>query len=548
VARPRFHRLARGPACWARLLLPGLLVRCASRRARTVHYYLERTADGSSLSRVVSAWVLARLDPSHAWRFIRQALESDVADSEGGTTGHAPVPAAARDQWPGETGRMRPWPQSGPNPILALSPPKNGGSRMLTIEELSAVEILDSRAHPTLAVTVRLSGDVTARAGVPSGASTGSREARELRDQDSSRFGGLGVRTAVGHVNGEIAAALCGRTFANLAEVDAALIDLDGTPGKARLGANAIVGVSMATARAIAVGAGVPLWWSLAPPGIRPRLPVPHFNVINGGVHAPNRLDFQEFMLAPLGAPSVAEAVRAGAEIYAALRGKLGALGLSTGLGDEGGFAPEIDSPEEVLSLLAAAIEDAGYRAGRDGVAIALDPAASEFYAAGAYAVAGERLSGAEMIERYAEMTERFPVWSIEDGLAESDWDGWERMAARLGGKIQLVGDDILVTNPAIIREAADRKIANAALIKPNQIGTVTETLEAMRVCREAGWAQMVSHRSGETEDTFIADLAVGSGCGQIKSGAPARGERTAKYNRLVEIEAVEHLPYGLAR
>ena len=419
---------------------------------------------------------------------------------------------------------------------------------MLTIEELSAVEILDSRAHPTLAVTVRLTGDVTARAGVPSGASTGSREARELRDGDISRFGGRGVRTAVGHVNGEIAAALRGRTFAGLADLDAALIDLDGTPGKARLGANAIVGVSMATARAAAVGAGVPLWWSLTPPGIRPRLPVPHFNVINGGVHAPNRLDFQEFMLAPLGAPSIGEAVRAGAEIYATLRGKLGALGLSTGLGDEGGFAPEIDSPEEVLSLLAAAIEDAGYRAGRDGVAIALDPAASEFYADGAYVVAGEKLSGTEMIERYAEMTERFPVWSIEDGLAESDWDSWESMAARLGGKIQLVGDDILVTNPAIIREAADRKIANAALIKPNQIGTVTETLEAMRVCREAGWAQMVSHRSGETEDTFIADLAVGSGCGQIKSGAPARGERTAKYNRLVEIAAVEHLPYGLAR
>jgi enolase len=418
---------------------------------------------------------------------------------------------------------------------------------MLTIEELSAVEILDSRAHPTLAVTVRLSGGVTARAGVPSGASTGSREACELRDGDSSRFGGLGVRTAVGHVNGEIADALRGRSFAGLAEVDAALIDLDGTPGKARLGANAIVGVSMATARAVSVGGGMPLWRSLAPPGIGPRLPVPHFNVVNGGVHAPNRLDFQEFMLAPLGAPSIAEAVRAGAEIYATLRGKLGARGLSTGLGDEGGFAPEIDSPEEVLSLLATAIEDAGYRAGRDGVAIALDPAASEFYADGVYAVAGERLSAAEMIERYAEMTERFPVWSIEDGLAESDWGGWERMAARLGGKIQLVGDDILVTNPAIIREAADRKIANAALIKPNQIGTVTETLEAMRVCREAGWAQMVSHRSGETEDTFIADLTVGSGCGQIKSGAPARGERTAKYNRLVEIEAAEHLPYGLA-
>jgi enolase len=418
---------------------------------------------------------------------------------------------------------------------------------VLTIEELSAVEILDSRAHPTLAVTVRLPGGVTAVAGVPSGASTGTREARELRDGDATRFGGLGVRAAVGNVNGEIAAALCGRAFHRLADVDAALIDLDGTPDKARLGANAIVGVSMATARAIAVAAGVPLWWSLTPPGLRPRLPVPHFNVINGGVHAPNPLDFQEFMLAPIGAPSVTEAVRAGAEVYAVLRGKLGRRGLSTGLGDEGGFAPEIVSPEEVLSLLAAAIEEAGYRAGRDGVAIAMDPAASEFYANGVYNAAGEKLTSSEMVERYAEMTERFPVWSIEDGLAESDWDGWECMAARLGNKIQLVGDDILVTNPAIIREAADHKIANAALIKPNQIGTVTETLEAMRICREAGWAQMVSHRSGETEDTFIADLAVGSGCGQIKSGAPARGERTAKYNRLIEIETVERLPYGLA-
>jgi len=417
---------------------------------------------------------------------------------------------------------------------------------VLTVDELSAVEILDSRAHPTLAVTVTLPGGATARAGVPSGASTGSREARELRDGDGSRFGGLGVRQAVGHVNGEIAAALRGRTFADLAQLDAALIELDGTPDKARLGANAIVGVSIAAARAIAVDGWRPLWRSLAPSGVAPRLPVPHFNVVNGGAHAPNRLDFQEFMLAPLGAPAVAEAVRAGAEVYAALRGRLAARRLSTGLGDEGGFAPEIESPEEVLGLLVAAIEDAGYRPGRDGVAIALDPAASEFYSGGAYHVAGERLSSSEMIERYAEMAERFPVWSIEDGLAETDWEGWERLAARLGGTIQLVGDDVLVTNPAIIREAIGRKIANAALIKPNQVGTVTETLEAMRICREAGWAQMVSHRSGETEDTFIADLAVGTGCGQIKSGAPARGERTAKYNRLIEIESVERLPYGL--
>ena len=408
---------------------------------------------------------------------------------------------------------------------------------MLDIETLTAVEILDSRARPTLAVPVGLPGGVPARAGVPSGASTGSREARELRDGDQARFGGLGVRRAAGHVNGEIAAALCDRSFASLAELDAALIELDGTPDKTRLGANATVGVSMAVARAIAVAAGQPLWQSLAPPGVNPRLPVPHFNVVNGGVHAPN----------PLGAPTVAEAVRAGAEVYAARRGQLTGLGLSTGLGDEGGFAPEIDSPEEVLALLVTAIEAAGYQTGRDGIAIALDPASSEFYSSGAYHVAGQTLSSDEMIERYAEMTVRFPVWSIEDGLAESDWDGWERLIARLGDRTQIVGDDLLVTNPAIIGEAIERKAANAALIKLNQIGTVTETLEAMRLCREAGWAQMVSHRSGETEDSFIADLAVASGCGQIKSGAPARGERTAKYNRLIEIEAVAHLPYGLA-
>ena len=339
---------------------------------------------------------------------------------------------------------------------------------------------------------------------------------------------------------------LLGYRGAAAADLDA-LIELDGTPDKSRLGANATVGVSMAAARAVAVAAGLPLWQSLAPAGVTPSLPVPHFNVVNGGVHAPNRLDFQEFMLAPLGAPTVAEAVRAGAEVYAALRGELTGLALSTGLGDEGGFAPEIDSPEEVLALLVTAIEAAGYQTGRNGIAIALDPASSEFYSGGAYHVAGQALSSDEMIERYAEMTVRFPVWSIEDGLAESDWDGWERLIARLGDRTQIVGDDLLVTNPAIIREAIERKAANAALIKLNQIGTVTETLEAMRLCREAGWAQMVSHRSGETEDSFIADLAVASGCGQIKSGAPARGERTAKYNRLIEIEAVAPLPYGPA-
>jgi enolase len=303
----------------------------------------------------------------------------------------------------------------------------------------------------------------------------------------------------------------------------------------------------MAVARAAAMLAGEPLWRSLTPAGVSPRTPVPHFNVVNGGVHAPNDLDFQEFMLAPIGAPTVAEAVRAGAEIYAALRRNLAAKGYATGLGDEGGFAPQITSPEDVLTLLVAAIEDAGYRPGRAGVAVAMDPASSEFYRDGAYHVAGEALSSDEMIERYAEMVERYPVWLLEDGLAESDWDGWQRLTARLGDRVQLVGDDLLCTNPAIIREAISRKAGNAALIKVNQIGTVTETLEAMRICREAGWSQLVSHRSGETEDAFIADLAVGSGCGMMKSGAPARGERVAKYNRLIEIEASAHLPYGLA-
>jgi enolase len=417
---------------------------------------------------------------------------------------------------------------------------------VLEVVALSAHEILDSRARPTISVSATIRGGAIGRAGVPSGASTGTREARELRDGDPSRFAGQGVRGAVRSVMGEIAHLIRGHEFGDLAELDAALIELDGTADKGRLGANAIVGVSMAVARAIAEGAGQPLWYSLARPAITPRLPVPHFNVINGGAHATNSLEFQEFILAPIGAPTLAEAVRAGAEIYGALRHEILGRGLSAGLGDEGGFAPEVASPEEVLALLVGAIDAAGYEAGRSGVAIALDPAANGFYRDRSYLVSGEVLSSDEMIERYVEMVDRFPIWSIEDGLAENDWSGWERLAARLGDRIQIVGDDLLVTNPEIITEAISRKAANAALIKPNQIGTVTETLEAMRICREAGWSQMVSHRSGETDDSFIADLAVGTGCGQIKSGAPARGERVAKYNRLIEIEAMNNMPYGL--
>jgi enolase len=416
----------------------------------------------------------------------------------------------------------------------------------LRIATLRAVEILDSRARPTLAVRLTTTDGIEVRAGVPSGASTGSREAVELRDGDPGRYGGQGVLRAVAGINGEIADSLSGRAFIELADVDQTLIDLDGTTTKSRLGANAIVGVSMAAARAFAALAGHPLWRYLAIHGTTPRLPVPHFNVVNGGVHAPNPLDFQEFMVAPIGAPNLAEAVRAGAEVYAALRRRLAAAGHATGLGDEGGFAPTIAAPEDVLTELVAAIGDAGYTPGRDGVAIALDPAASEFFRDGSYHVAGQALSTSDMIARYEEIVSRFPVWSIEDGLAESDWDGWVSLTERLRDRIQIVGDDLLVTNPTIVASAIDRKAATAALIKVNQIGTVTETLQTMRICRDNGWAQMVSHRSGETDDTFIADLAIGSGCGQLKTGAPARGERVAKYNRLIEVEAEQNLPYGI--
>jgi enolase len=418
------------------------------------------------------------------------------------------------------------------------------------VSDVRALEILDSRGRPTLEVTLELDGGATGVAGVPSGASTGKREAVELRDGDSKRWRGAGVTKAVANVNGEISKLVAGRSWKSLEELDRAVIELDATPNKSRLGANATVGVSMAAARAMAMEDGQPLYRWLAADESLMRLPVPHFNVVNGGAHAQNELEFQEFMLAPLGAPNIAEAVRAGAEIYQALRGILHAKGHSTGLGDEGGFAPALATPEDVLDLLVEAIEAAGYTPGPKGVALALDPAASEMREPdGTYRYStGTQLTTDQMIDRYEELTSHYPIWSIEDGLGEDDWEGWERLTARLGGRVQLVGDDIFVTNPSIIREAIARKVANSALIKVNQIGTVTETMEAISVCRGARYTQFISHRSGETPDTFIADLAVASGAGQLKAGAPARGERVAKYNRLIGIAAENPaLPYGMS-
>lgn len=414
----------------------------------------------------------------------------------------------------------------------------------IDIEAVHALEILDSRGRPTLDVSISLADGTTQHAQVPSGASTGSGEAVELRDGGSIRYQGYGTRAAVGNVNGPIAEALSGRWLSSLAELDEMLCEMDGTPDKAGLGANAIVGVSMAAARAFAGSRGELLWRYLTPDGVAPTLPVPHFNVVNGGAHAPNDLDFQEFMLAPLGASTLPEAVRAGAEVYAALRRRLAASGHGTGLGDEGGFAPQLVEPTDVLELLVASIREAGYPAGRDGVAIALDPAATGFYRNGSYQVAGRWWSAGDLVGYYEDLVDRYPVWSIEDGLAEDDYDGWRLLTDQLGERVQLVGDDIFVTDPTRIAEAAERGIANAALIKVNQVGTVTETLAALATCRSAGYAAMVSHRSGETPDTFVAELAVGSGCGQLKAGAPARGERVAKYNRLLELaDAQPDLP-----
>ena len=416
----------------------------------------------------------------------------------------------------------------------------------LTIDSISAYEILDSRGRPTLEVCVAANGNPPVSAQVPSGASTGSEEAVELRDGDPDRYDGNGVQGALTHVTGVIAGAIAGRRFSALEELDAMVLTLDATANKSALGANAIVGLSMAAARAFALEGGRELWQYLATDGVDPCLPVPHFNVINGGAHAGNALEFQEFMIAPLGAPTLAEAVRAGAEVYAALRRELSARGLSTGLGDEGGFAPDLREPAEALSLLVSAIEAAGYAAGTHGVAIALDPAANGFYRDGHYHVAGQRLTPSALVDLYQQLADEFPIWSIEDGLGETDVEGWRHLTERLGETLQLVGDDILVTDPAKITAASLGGIGNAALIKVNQIGTVTETLAALQACRDGGFTAMISHRSGETPDSFIADLAVGSGCGQLKSGAPARGERTAKYNRLMRIEHdAPRLPYG---
>ena len=424
----------------------------------------------------------------------------------------------------------------------------------LTINNLFAQEILDSRGRPTLQVTLSMNAETTEGkghgtfvAGVPSGASTGTQEALELRDKDPDRYGGAGVLAAARNVNGPIAQDVVGHTFKDQSELDAALIALDGTSDKSRLGANAVVGVSIAAARAFAASCDAPLWQTLRVNDITPRLPVPHFNVVNGGAHASNPLDFQEFMIAPIGAPTFREAVRAGAEIYAQIRGRLADAGHATGLGDEGGFAPDLDRPEEVLEVLVKSIVAAGYEPGPAGVAIALDPAASEFHRDGAYVVAGQRWSSDDLIGFYEDLIVRFPIWSIEDGLGEHDAQGWKSMTERLGERVQLMGDDNFVTNPRIIATAIEDGIGNAALIKVNQIGTVTETLQALELCAAHGYAAMISHRSGETTDTFIADLAVGSGCGQIKSGAPARGERVAKYNRIADIaDTSEALAYGL--
>ena len=408
---------------------------------------------------------------------------------------------------------------------------------MSAISEIHAREILDSRGNPTVEVEVVLESGGFGRAAVPSGASTGTREAVELRDGDGKRYGGKGVRRAVTNVIEVIAPELDGMEATEQAAVDRALLELDGTPNKSALGANALLGVSLAVARAAADEAGLPLYQYLGGAGAR-LLPVPLMNILNGGVHADNGLDIQEFMLVPAGAQNFSEALRMGAEVFHALKGLLRDKGLSTGVGDEGGFAPALGSNTAPLDLLMQAIERAGYRPGEDAL-IALDPAASEFFHGGRYRfrAEGKERTPEEMIAFYESLLDRYPLCSIEDGLAEQDWDGWVALTRRLGSRIQLVGDDIFVTNPTILAEGIKKGVANAVLIKVNQIGTLTETLEAVELAKRAGYGTVISHRSGETEDTFIADLAVAVNAGQIKTGSLARGERTAKYNQLLRIE-----------
>ena len=409
---------------------------------------------------------------------------------------------------------------------------------MSTIESVQAREILDSRGTPTVEVDVRLSDGSVGRAAVPSGASTGSREAVELRDDDPRRFGGKGVTRAIAHVNHVIAPAVTGRAARAQAELDATLCELDGSDGKSRLGANAILGVSLAVARAAAASAREPLYRYLGGADAR-LLPVPMFNVLNGGVHADNSVDPQEFMIAPIGAPSFRESLRMGAETYQALKATLKKKGYGTAVGDEGGFAPNLGSNVEAVEVILEAITQAGLRPGAD-VVLALDPAASEFFEEGSYVFRKSdksRRTPAEMVTFWEDWVRQYPIASIEDGVAEGDAEGWALMTARLGGRIQLVGDDSLVTNPVLIRRAVEDQIANAVLIKLNQIGTLTETFAAMAEARAGGYGTVISHRSGETADDFIADLAVATGAGQIKTGAPCRGERVAKYNQLARIE-----------
>ncbi len=411
---------------------------------------------------------------------------------------------------------------------------------MSVIAELRAREILDSRGNPTVEADVLLKSGHQGRAAVPSGASTGSREALELRDNDPKRYGGKGVRRAVAHVNGEIRRALLGRDARDQAGLDRALIALDGTPTKSRLGANAILAVSLAVARAAAADAKQPLYRYLneLAGGVPMQLPVPMMNIVNGGAHADNNIDFQEFMILPVGAGSFAEALRAGAEVFHALKKVLHGMKLNTTVGDEGGFAPNLKSNEAALQVILQGIEQAGYRAGAD-VALGIDVASSEFNKNGKYELESEHasLTAEQFIDKLASWTAKYPILTIEDGCGEGDWDGWKLLTKKLGGKIQLVGDDIFVTNTAIFEQGIKQGIANSILIKVNQIGTLTETLEAMALARQAGYTAVISHRSGETEDSFIADLAVGTGTGQIKTGSLSRSDRVAKYNQLLRIE-----------
>ncbi|MGB7931976.1 MAG: phosphopyruvate hydratase [Gammaproteobacteria bacterium] len=406
------------------------------------------------------------------------------------------------------------------------------------IQTIHAREILDSRGNPTVEVEITLDGGAMGRAAVPSGASTGVHEALELRDGDMSRYGGKGVKQAVGHVNDTIAAALNGMDALDQGAVDRAMLALDGTPNKANLGANAILGVSLATARAAATACGLPLFRYLGG-ATACRLPVPMFNILNGGVHANwQGTDLQEFMIAPVGAPTFAEALRWGAEVYHALKKVLKDAGHSTGVGDEGGFAPALKRNVEALELIVQAITAAGYQPGED-VAIALDPASSGFFEDGRYHLRteGRKVDASEMVAMYTDWATRFPIVVLEDGLAEDDWDGWKLLNRELGNRIELVGDDLFVTNVERIRRGIDEDVANAVLIKLNQIGSLTETVAAVNLAYGANWGAMVSHRSGETVDSFIADLTVALSTGHLKTGAPCRGERVEKYNQLMRIE-----------